>query len=164
MVTTAAFANNYGVILIKERPRGLGRTRRTGGEANVFAHGDVRINVTLAATPFRPVSASVFSPPFSLFFSLFLFATVASYVGAAEEQSVPFISALSASSFAFCRLLCFLPLPGIKLRGSGCLYSRGFSNYMFNLFSRPRRFAPGILQRGWGEARGSRVVGEWIPP
>lgn len=41
-------------------------------------------------------------------------------------------------------LLCLLPLPGIKLRG-GCLYSRGFSNYMFNLFSRPLSSSPPLL-------------------
>jgi len=47
--------------------------------------------------------------------------------------------------------------------GGGCLYSRGFSNYMFNLFSRPPvlpRHAPGIFQRAAGRGRRSRRVSD----
>lgn len=69
---------------------------------------------------------------------------------------------LGSVSFVFCWLLCLLPLPGIKLRGS-CLYFRGFSNYMFNLFSRSAPFpplftslAPGIFRRGESQGRDER--------
>jgi hypothetical protein len=60
---------------------------------------------------FSPLSLALFC---SLFLSFAFAAPVASYVDAAEENS-PFH--LGSVSFVFYRLLCFLPLPGIKLRG-----------------------------------------------
>lgn len=103
---------------------------------------DVRINLTL-------VLPRLF---LCLFFLLLPLTLASSYVDAVE--AVSFISALSASSSVGCALPS-ASYRGIKLRG-GCLYSRGFSNYMFNLFSRSR-LAPGIFRQVAGP-------GEKIPP
>lgn len=112
------------IILIKD----ASVKERDIANQTISSHKDVRINLTLVPDHFHR------------FFSSCL---CARFLRRRRGATVSFISAVS---FAFRRLLCFLPLPGIKLRG-GCLYSRGFSNYMFNLSFRPR-LAPGIFRRG----------------